>query len=138
MARTIDTSVEVKGLKELNRHLKDAGDGMQKELGKAGKAAAEVVAAAARARTPVRSGRARDSVRAGASSGGGVVRAGGAKVPYFAWLDWGGAVGRNKSVVREFRKEGRIIYPALGDKRAEVIESYERGVHEVLQKAGLL
>ncbi len=124
-------------MKELRRKLRDAGDGFSKELGQAGKKAADVIAAAARSRVPVDSGRAQSSIRATAGRGGKVV-GGGAKAPYYPWLDFGGSVGRKKAVHREFIATGRYLYPAFTDKRGEVLDVYVAAVHEVLRKADLI
>lgn len=108
-----------------------------KELGRAGKEAADVVARAARDKVPVVTGRARSSVRAVARSGGGAVAGGGAKVPYYGWLDFGGRVGRNNSVTRPVIQRGRFIYPALDEHHDEVVDTYERLLRDVLRAADL-
>lgn len=74
-------------------------DRMRKTLKAAGRDLADLrepylnasrkVAAAAGPRTPRRTGRLAASIRPGASRAGGVVRAGGAKVPYANPIHWG-------------------------------------------------
>lgn len=141
MARKAGTEsslrISVSNLDEVRRGLRKAGDGLDKDLGKAGKAAADIVAQAAKAKVPVVTGRAKSTLRAAVVRGGGGVRFGGAKAPYAAWLDYGGRVGRNKSVVRPFKREGRIVYPTLAERRQEVIEKYEELVKDVLRRANL-
>lgn len=138
MATTPDIVVQVDGLDDLRRRFRQAGDKLAtKELGQAGKAAADIVATAAKAKVPVLSGRAAASMRAVVLSGGGGVRFGNAKAPYAPWLDFGGKVGRNRSVVRPFIKQGRFIYPALAEHRSQVVEVYDDLVDGVLRRAGL-
>lgn len=136
-------SVKVKGLDELRRSLNKADKSLAKELGQAGKAAADIVARAARPKVPVLTGAAKRSVRATTRRGGGNVAFGGAKVPYAGFLDYGNrlhggrSVGRGDSVPRDYRRGGRIVYPALAEKRQQVIEEYVQLVESVLRKAGL-
>jgi hypothetical protein len=129
--------VRIEGLRELQRDLRLIDKTMPRELRKANKAAAEIVAVEARKRTPVHSGRARRSLVARAEQRSASVKGGGARVPYFAWLDFGGSVGRNKSVHREVIKGGRIIYPALAAKREQVADEYEELLAGVFRLAGL-
>lgn len=129
--------ISVEGLKEARRALNNVEAGLGKELGQAGKAAADIVAKQTQPKVPVLTGRARDSVRAVVSQGGGGVRAGGAKAPHYGWLDFGGRVGRNKSVSREVIRGGRYIYPALAERSDDVLEQYESKVNDLLRRAGL-
>ena len=130
-------AVQVDGLKELRRSFARVDKSLSRELGQAGKKAAEVVAVSARAKVPVKTGRARASVRAIASHGGGAVRAGGARAPHYPWLDFGGRVGRRNSVYRPVRKAGRYIYPSIAEHSADIYDIYERELDAVLRKAGL-
>lgn len=136
-ARDANLRIEVEGLKEARKALKAAGDGMDKDLGQAGKKAADIVARTAAPRVPVRTGAAARSMRPKVSYGGGAVVFGGAKVPYAGWLEFGGRVGRDKSVTRDVIKGGRYIYPVLAEKRDEVVDTYEELVRDVLRRAGL-
>lgn len=129
--------VKVEGLKELRRSLRQvSGPEAGKAIQRANKAAAEVVAAAARQRVPVRTGRARSTVRATATQSVASVKFGGARAPYAPWLDYGGRVGRNKTTVRPFKRGGRIIYPALDAERPQVIATYERELDNLLTRFG--
>lgn len=128
--------VDVDGLKDLRKALRDIDKGFARELGQAGKRAAEIVADEARPKLPVRSGRARASVRATAGRGGSVV-AGGARAPYVPWLTFGGNVGRDGSVQRPVIRGGRYFYPALKARRGDVVETFEQSVEQLIEKAGL-
>lgn len=131
-----DLSVRVDGLDDLRRGLRKVDKGLSRGLGQAGKNAAKIVADAARGEVPQRSGSAAQSVRALADRGGGAVKAGGPKAPYYPWLDFGGRVGRQKATVRPFRKSGRYIFPALEKHRDDVVREFERLVAAVIRDAG--
>lgn len=133
----VDLQIRVEGLKALRKALNDASEGAGRELGQVGKRAADIVADTAASRVPVLTGTARASVRSVVSQGGGGVRAGGAKAAYYAWLDFGGRVGRNKSVVRDRVPGGRYIFPALAERRDDVLDQYEQAVNELLRRVGL-
>jgi HK97 gp10 family phage protein len=139
-----DISIRVDGLDTLRKQLRAADKALAKELGQAGKEAADIVARAAKPKVPVLTGRARDSVRATVLKGGGAVKGGGTKAPYFGFLDYGNkprsgaGVGRGDSQTgRPYQPGGRIVYPALAEKRSEVIDQYEALVDRVLRSAGL-
>ena len=114
-----------------------------KALREANRGAAEVVVAEARTLVPYRTGRARASLRAVATAQRGQVRGGGAKAPYFGFLDYGnkvrsgGAVGRGDSVPRPYARTGRIVYPALARQIEHVIDQYRDAVDGVLHDTGL-
>lgn len=134
MARGGSGRVEVEGLDELRKTLRRVGDAeLPKELRKANKRAAEIVAKAAAAKVPVKTGRTRASVRALGSQRDAKVRAGGAKVPWYGFLDFGGKRPRDR-VGRPRIKQGRYIYPALAEKRDEVADVYEREVRDLLRR----
>lgn len=129
--------IRVEGLAELRKAFRDLDKEAKKGLRLANKSAAEIVAEAARPRVPVRTGRARASVRATATQSSASVSAGGAKVPYFAWLEYGGRVGRGRAVVRPVVRGGRYIYPALREHEQQVVASYDDAIHAAIRAAGL-
>lgn len=136
-ARVTDQTIHIEGLVELQKALRKADSDLPKRLRLANKAAAEVVAQEARRRTPVRTGKAQRSIASRAEQRGASVKGGGARVPYFPWLEFGGRVGRNKAVVRPFIKGGRIIYPALAAKGGEAVDKYATEIDALLRDAGL-
>lgn len=122
-------AIKVDGLAEFNRNLRKLRSDLPKALRVALNEAADVVVDEARPGIPTRSGRARRSVRKASTRTEVRVRGGGNRAPYYPWLDFGGRVGRGRSVVRPFKKEGRYIYDAYFRKR----DSGE--FQEVLSKA---
>jgi hypothetical protein len=98
---------------------------------------AQIVVNVARRRIPVVTGAARNSVRV-ASTGTKVrVQAGGSRAPYYPWLDYGGRVGRNRSVARPWDPGGRYLYPAYGSQRANILALLDKRVTALIEAKGL-
>jgi hypothetical protein len=129
--------LRVTGLREVQKALKDLDGESQKELRLALNEAAQVVVNVAQRRVPVRSGAARSSIRATSGQRESRVSAGGKKAPYFPWLDYGGKVGRGRSVTRPFLKGGRYIYPAYAAQHDNVTRLIEKRLTDLLAKKGI-
>lgn len=129
--------IRIDGLTQFVRSLRKLDAELPKAVRLALNAAADVIVGEARPRIPVRTGRAARSVKAQSTRTAVRVVGGGPKVPYYSWLDFGGRVGRNRSVARPFRKEGRYIYAAYFDSRAKVAAVLERELAAVVRSAGL-
>lgn len=80
--------VEVEGARELRRTLKRAGDNLA-DLKAVHAQVGQVVADAARPRTPTLTGRLAGSIRPARLAAGAVVRAGAASIPYGGPIHWG-------------------------------------------------
>lgn len=141
----MDVGLRVEGLADLRRTLRRIEKPNELAMVRVGlKAAAEVVAANARARVPVRSGRARGSIRATSGGNRAFVVGGRATVPYYGWLDFGGRApisGRPRSVGpwagTGGGKEGRFIYPAIEATRTVVVHMVESALVAAIKEAGL-
>ena len=137
--------IRVEGLASLRRSLSrlDSLDA-SKELSAGLKAAAQVVAEDAKRRVPVRSGKARGSVRAVSGGNRAFVVGGKAKVPYYAWLDFGSRNPRddNPPGVGPWTRsgkgpsKGRFIYPALDAREREVVRLVGVAVGRAIDKSG--
>lgn len=114
--------IKVAGLAEFNRNLRKLGADLPKALRLAQNEAAEIVVDWAAPRVPVRSGRARKTVKAKSTRTEARVQGGSRQAAYYPWLDFGGKVGINKSVSRQFYSDGRYIYPGLAANRDAVYE----------------
>jgi hypothetical protein len=112
-----ESAIRIDGLAAFNRNLKKLDADLPKALRLALNQAADVVVTAARPRVPRRSGRAAASIKAKSTRTAVRVTEGGTRAPYMPWLDYGGRVGRRKSVLRPFLKEGRYVYPAYFEMR---------------------
>jgi len=129
--------VKIEGLREFQASLRRMDRGLPKQIRVVLNDAVNVVVDGARPKIPRRSGRAAASLRAQSSQREARVVAGGAKAPYYAWLDFGGRVGRAKSVRRPFLKDGRFIYPTYRDRRAEFTRMMEAGLKDLVTSSGL-
>lgn len=130
--------IEVKGLREFQRALKDMDAGLPKQLRLALNEASGVIIDYARPRFPRRSGTAAASLKARSSQREARVALGGRRAAYAPWLDFGGQ-GRIKGrpPKRDFIKSGRYVYKGLEVKRAEVTEIMSNALTDLARGAGL-
>lgn len=126
----------IHGLKEYKAALRQIDKQLGGELRKGLNEVAQVVVDAARPKVPRRTGRARDSMKAGSSQNAAQIKVGGTKAEYYPWLDFGGAVGRNKSIKRPFIKKGRYVYPAADAKHDAIVDKLEDVLGVLTRKAG--
>ena len=111
--------IRIEGLREFQRRLRSMDTDLPKALRVAMNEAGQLVVDRARPRVPQRTGRAAASIRVVSTRTESRVRGGGARVPYYAWLDFGGAVGRNKATRRAFLKSGRYLWAAFAELNAD-------------------
>ncbi len=132
-------AIKIDGLSEFVRNLRKLDADLPKAMRVALNQAAEVVAGAARTGVPRRSGRAQGSIRVASTRTAVRVRAGGSRAPYYPWLDFGGRVGRKRSVKRPFLKEGRYLYDAYFAKResGEFQDALSAALLDVASHAGI-
>lgn len=129
--------VEVTGLAEFRKQLKQMDAGLPKLIRVALNKASELVISFARPKVPRRSGRAQASLKVRSNQKEARIAAGGQRAPYYPWLDFGGKVGRHKSVDRPFYTEGRYIYPGLRANRDEITETMSMALTELARSSGL-
>lgn len=130
--------IRVEGLAALSRNLRKLDADLPKGVRVALNEAAQVVVDYAVPRIPRRSGRAARTIKAKSTRTASRVGAGGSRVPYFPWLDFGGE-GRVKGrpAARPFKKEGRYLYAGYYAKRDEFGKVLERALLKVAADAGL-
>lgn len=128
--------IHVTGLTEYKKALRQIDNHLGTELRKGLNEVAQVVVDAARPKVPYLTGAAQESMKAGSSQNAAQIKVGGTKAPYYQWLDFGGAVGRNKSVVRPFLKAGRYVYPTADEKHDALIGKLDDVIVAVTRKAG--
>jgi hypothetical protein len=131
--------IKIEGLAQFQRNLKTLDRDLPKALRLAFNAAADIVVADARPRVPSKSGKAKGSVKAKSSQTAARVVGGSKRVPYYAWLDFGGRVGPRGSIQRPFQKEGRYIYAAYFRNRdsGRFQDALEQGLLDVARQAGI-
>jgi phage gpG-like protein len=126
--------LRIDGLREFRAALKAADASLPRELRPAFNKAAEVVAFAARGRVPTRSGSLASSIRPLSTQTEGRVAMGSAKVPYAGFIEFGGRVGRKKSVSRPIVKSGRYLYPTFRERRPLVEAIMVKALDDVVTR----
>jgi hypothetical protein len=132
----MEEAIQVRGLTEFVRSLRKINTDLPRELRVALNVGANLVVDWAQPRVAHKSGKAARSVRASSTRTAARVTGGGARVPYYPWLDFGGRVGRKRSVHRAFLPGGRYIYPGYVARQDEVTDEVTRALVEVAQRAG--
>lgn len=133
-------TIRVEGLREFRRNLKRANRDAPKGIRVASNKAAQIIVDEAKPRVPIgpgKGGHAASSIKAASTASAARVSAGGKRFPYYAWLDFGGRVGRNRSVKRPFLKSGRYIWAAYEDKREEIEAVLAEELKAVARGAGM-
>ncbi len=136
----MSNAIQIGGLRDFQRGLRDMDSALPRGLRLALNEAADVVVKEARPLVPRRSGRAAASIKAASTRTSVRVKAGGARVPYYAWLDWGGRTGRKKSIVRPFIKdEGRYLYHTYFKLKAsgEFVDALQKALVNLASQNGI-
>lgn len=129
--------VEVRGLREFSRSVRNADKALAVELRKGLNDIARVVADDARSAVPKRSGALAKSIRPTSTAKVGKISMGGARVPYAGFIEYGGSVGINDSVKRPFVRDGRHLKPAYEKNRAKVQKEMSDLLDRMIKTAGL-
>lgn len=132
-----DLRIEVEGLAQLNRSLRRLDSEAPKSLRLALNDVAARFIRWVAPEIPRRSGRAAGSLTTRSTRTSARIAAGGRRAPYYPWLDFGGRVGRDRSVERPFYREGRYIYPTLRRRRGEIQGMIGDALVTVAQRSGL-
>jgi hypothetical protein len=133
----ITDPIKIDGLAQFSRNLRKVDAELPKGLRLAANAAADIVVQDIRPEVPRVTGHAQSSVKARSTRTEARVQAGGTKAPYFAWLDWGGKVGRKHHTARPWVKTGRYLYPAYTKNRDKVREVFVQALIHVVEQAGI-
>lgn len=130
-------AIRIEGLREFARDLRRLDADLPKALRIAFNDAANLIVDEARAGIPSRSGKARASVKARSTRTAARIVGGGARAPYYPWLDFGGRVGKGRSIRRPFLSDGRYIYRALYDNVNQFETILEKSLLQVARSAGV-
>ncbi len=133
----MEQAARMRGLKEVQRSIKLVSKELPKALRVGLNRVVELVAVDVRAAVEHKSGRAAASVRAKSTQTAARIAVGGPSAPYYPWLDFGGRVGKNKSVHRPVVKSGRYVYPAVARHRDEFLAAAGDVVADVARQAGI-
>lgn len=127
---------EVHGVRELVSAFRRLDRNLPEESAKELQGIGNRVTHEIQAKVPIDIGRARGSFRVRKKQTSITLAAGGARAPYYQWLDFGGRVGRNKSVTRPYMKSGRYIYPTIAERGPEIKSQVENALVKLARKAG--
>lgn len=130
-------AIRVAGLREFVRGIKAIDSSLPKTVRLALNRAVQVVIDYGKPKMPRRTGRAAATIRGASTRTAARVSEGGARAQYVPWLDFGGKVGKNKSVSRKFFKEGRYLYPALRERSEQITESLAEELASAASEAGI-
>lgn len=131
--------VRIEGLRDFSRAVAAADKGLKKEIRLVLNDAVDVIVEDSKPIVAEETGAAAKSIRAMSTQTKARVRAGGARAPYYPWLDFGGRVGKYRQVSRPYSEEGRYIYPTYRSKRdsGEFQAKMLEGLEKLGDKAGL-
>jgi hypothetical protein len=129
--------IKIDGLAAFSRNLRKLDKDLPKALRLALNEATNLVVDEAARRVPTRTGRAKASLKAKSTRTESRIAGGSNRVPYYAWLDFGGRTGRRRSVQRAFLPDGRYLYAAYYDKKHQFDAALSRGLLQVAQQAGI-
>jgi hypothetical protein len=129
--------IEITGLREFQRSLRDVDAGLPKALRLALNDATGLVVDYAQAHIERDSGAARGSLKARSSQREARIAMGGSRAPYAPWLDFGGQ-GRvpGRPGPRPFLREGRYVYKGLAVHRADITERMSVAFTDLARQAG--
>lgn len=128
-------TIRIDGLREFQKALRDMDRDLPKQLRIALNSASELVINYAKPKVPKRTGRAAGSLKVRSSQKAARIAAGGARAPYYPWLDFGGKIPAGP--VRKFYTEGRYIYPGLKANKDKITQQLEVALTELAKGAGL-
>jgi hypothetical protein len=130
--------IEIHGLRELRRALKEAEGRSPKEIQQANKHAAEIVAGTAGRRFrrgPHQGGGnvqpAAGSVKAQATSGRGIVAFGGMRSPHAPVVNFGGTIGRRGTTSRTRIRGREVVFSSIRFERPRVLETYDQALKRI-------
>lgn len=121
--------VQIEGLKEVQYELRRLGVDAKNDMKPAHKKAAEIVAAEAARKAPVRTGQLQSTIRAFGRQKAGVVRVGNKQIPYAGPIIFGWPARRIKP--------NPFIYDAADARRSEIATVYSERMGEIIRKHGL-
>lgn len=130
-------AIKIDGLAQFVRNLKKLDADLPKALRVGFNDAAQIIIDYAKPKVPHRSGKAARTIKARSTSSSVRVSEGGKSAPYMPWLDFGGRVGRHKSIRRPFFKEGRFLYAGLNANYDKVHDAVEAALLDAARSAGV-
>lgn len=132
--------ISMRGLDEFRAALRKMDSALPREVQKAADKAAQMVVTRTRPRIPTgpgKGGHVRSSLRVASSQSAVRVTYGGSRYPYAAWLDFGGRVGRKKSVKRPYLKQGRYVWKTYAETGSQLHTLLREALEDVAKRSGV-
>lgn len=129
--------IKIDGLSQFVNNLKKINADLPKTVRVGFNDAAQIIVDYAQPRMPHDSGRAAASVKVKSTRTAVRVSEGGNRAPYVPWLDFGGKIGRNKSIVRQFYREGRYLYAGLAAEGDQIYAAIVKALLDAVEAAGI-
>lgn len=130
-------SIKVVGLNEFRRGLKGIDSGLPKAMRLTLNEVAQEFIGWVRPKIPKLTGAAAASLKPQSTQSQARIAAGGPKAPHYPWLDFGGRVGKKKSVVRPYIPDGRYIFPTLVERQPDVETVMLKGLAQLASSSGI-
>lgn len=128
-------AIRIDGLKQFVGDLKKLDSELPKVLRVAFNAAGADIVDDAQSKIETKSGKARASIKMKSTQKEARIVGGSNKVPYYAWLDFGGKIPKGGR--RPFIREGRYIYAAYFRNRDGVAVKLELALLDAARAAGI-
>lgn len=132
----MDIEVRVEGMAEVLAGLSRLASSAPAAGLDAASESAKIVGGEAKLGVPIGPGAGGHAV-ASLTATGPQVSGGGSRFPYFPWLDFGGAVGKNNSVRRPFIRQGRFIWDTYANNKLRVEVEMDRSITQAARMSGL-
>lgn len=132
-----ESEIKIIGWREYNRALYRMDKDLPKGLRIAANTSAVIIVDWVVPRMPKRSGRASKSVKPRSTRTAARVVGGGNRAPHYPWLDFGGRVGRKRSVEREYIQGGRYLYPGYAANVKKIKKVLRAALIQVAKDAGI-
>lgn len=129
--------IKIDGLNQFVRNLKKIDADLPKTLRVGFNDAAMIIVDYVQPRIPHVTGKAAASVKVKSTRNSVRVSEGGNSAPWMPWLDFGGKVGRGKSIVRQFYREGRYLYAGLAAEGEKVYAAIVGALLDAVRAAGI-
>lgn len=130
-------SIKVVGLNEFRKGLRGIDRGLPKTVRMVLNNVTTILIDHVRPQIPQKTGAAAASLKPQSTQSQARIAAGGPSAPWYPWLDFGGRVGKKKSVVRPYIAGGRYIFPGLAEKRADIETAMLEGLAQLASSNGI-
>ncbi len=130
-------AIKISGLSEFVANLGKVDAAMQGMVKGVLDQVANEIIGIAKPKIPRRSGKARASLRPRSTPTDVRIQEGSKEAPYVPWLDFGGRVGRKRSVRRPFLKDGRYVYKAYLDNKDQLAVTMQAALTKLVESSGI-